>query len=153
MPCQGATPQVFALGVTTVMETKDCRNAAASLHSAGMNRLLFGDNLKWLQDAKVFPDASVDLVYLDPPFNSNANYNVLFKEASGAASQARAEHLGKLRDDLVPFRGPQGAANGSERSQFHAFTDTWEWTREVDDTCTNTSVGELVEALKEARQE
>jgi len=31
-----------------------------------MNRLLFGDNLKWLRDAKLFPDASVDLVYLDP---------------------------------------------------------------------------------------
>jgi len=31
------------------------------------NRLLFGDSLKWLRDAKVFPDASVDLVYLDPP--------------------------------------------------------------------------------------
>lgn len=92
-----------------------------------MNRLLFGDNLKWLRDTKVFPDASVDLVYLDPPFNSNANYNVLFKEASGEASQA----------------------------QFHAFTDTWEWTREVDDTyrdfvdtCPNASVIELAEALK-----
>jgi 16S rRNA G966 N2-methylase RsmD len=35
-----------------------------------MNRLLFGDNLKSLRDAKTFPDASVDLVYLDPPFNS-----------------------------------------------------------------------------------
>jgi site-specific DNA-methyltransferase (adenine-specific) len=92
-----------------------------------MNRLLFGDNLKWLRDTKVFPDASVDLVYLDPPFNSNANYNVLFKEASGESSQA----------------------------QFHAFTDTWEWTREVDDTyrafvdtCPNAGVVELVEALK-----
>ena len=41
-----------------------------------MNRLLFDDNLKWLRDAKMFPDASVDLVYLDPPFNSNADYNV-----------------------------------------------------------------------------
>ena len=92
-----------------------------------MNRLLFGDNLKWLRDTKVFPDASVDLEYLDPPFNSNANYNVLFKETSGADSQA----------------------------QFHAFTDTWEWTAEVDatyhqfiDTCPNASVVELVEALK-----
>jgi 16S rRNA G966 N2-methylase RsmD len=70
-----------------------------SLHFAGMNRLLFGDNLKpkrrgdatvsflpqWLRDTKVFPDASVDLVYLDPPFN--ANYNVLFKEASGKGSR------------------------------------------------------------------
>jgi hypothetical protein len=76
---------------------------------------------------KVFPDASVDLEYLDPPFNSNANYNVLFKETSGADSQA----------------------------QFHAFTDTWEWTADVDatyhqfiDTCPNASVVELVEALK-----
>jgi hypothetical protein len=47
-----------------------------------MNRLLFGDNLKWLRDPKLFPDASVDLVYLGPPFNSNADYNVLFREAS-----------------------------------------------------------------------
>jgi site-specific DNA-methyltransferase (adenine-specific) len=48
-----------------------------------MNWLLFGDNLKRLRDAKVFPDASVDLVYLDPPLSSNANYNVLFKEGGG----------------------------------------------------------------------
>jgi site-specific DNA-methyltransferase (adenine-specific) len=33
-----------------------------------MNRLLFGDNLKWLRDTTIFPNASVDLVYLDPPF-------------------------------------------------------------------------------------
>src|SRR5437773_4091072 len=42
-----------------------------------MNRLYFGDNLKWLSDRKEFPDASVDLVYLDPPFNSNADYNAV----------------------------------------------------------------------------
>jgi hypothetical protein len=34
-----------------------------------MNRLLFGDNLKWLRDAKIFPDASVDLVYLNQLIN------------------------------------------------------------------------------------
>ena len=39
-----------------------------------MNRLYFGDNLGWLRNTKEFPDASVDLVYLDPPFNSNADY-------------------------------------------------------------------------------
>jgi len=39
-----------------------------------MNRLYFGDNLKWLSDRKEFPDASVDLVYLDPPFDSNAEH-------------------------------------------------------------------------------
>jgi len=64
-----------------------------------VNRLYFGDNLKWLSDRKEFPDASADLVYLDPPFNSNADYNVLFREPSGQVSQA----------------------------QFHAFTDTWSW--------------------------
>lgn len=50
-----------------------------------MNRVLFGDNLKWLRDPKLFLDASVGLVYLDPPFNSNADYNVLFREASDEA--------------------------------------------------------------------
>ena len=37
--------------------------------------------VRWLRDKKIFPDASVDLVYLDPPFNSNADYNFLFREA------------------------------------------------------------------------
>jgi 16S rRNA G966 N2-methylase RsmD len=69
-----------------------------------MNRLYFGDNLKWLSDRKEFPDASVDLVYLDPPFNSNADYNVLFREPSGQISQA----------------------------QFHTFTDTLSWADAAD---------------------
>jgi site-specific DNA-methyltransferase (adenine-specific) len=90
-----------------------------------VNRLLFGDNLKWLRDSKIFPDASVDLIYLDPPFNSNADYNVLFREASGEASQA----------------------------QFHAFTDTWNWAdaaqtyAEFVDDCPNTAVVEMMDAL------
>jgi site-specific DNA-methyltransferase (adenine-specific) len=37
------------------------------------------------------PDESVDLVYLDPPFNSNRNYNVLFKDQSGKAAEAQIE--------------------------------------------------------------
>jgi len=37
-----------------------------------VNRLYFGDNLGWFRNMKEFPNASVDLVYLDPPFNSNA---------------------------------------------------------------------------------
>ncbi|MBV9008816.1 MAG: hypothetical protein JO354_06580 [Verrucomicrobia bacterium] len=40
-----------------------------------MNRLYFGDNLEWLRNREEFPNGSVDLVYLDPPFNSNADYN------------------------------------------------------------------------------
>ena len=54
-----------------------------------MNRLLFGDNLKWLRDTKVFPDACVDLVYLDPPFNSKRGYNLLFKSPKGQQSEAQ----------------------------------------------------------------
>jgi site-specific DNA-methyltransferase (adenine-specific) len=40
-----------------------------------------GDNLNWLRDTKLIPDVSVDLGYFDAPFNSNADYNVLFREA------------------------------------------------------------------------
>lgn len=54
------------------------------------NTLYYGDNLDILK--RYVKDESVDLVYLDPPFNSNATYNVLFKEKDGseAASQIRA---------------------------------------------------------------
>ncbi len=51
------------------------------------NTLFYGDNLLVLRDH--IPDASVDLVYLDPPFNSNASYNVLFREKSGEESPAQ----------------------------------------------------------------
>jgi DNA modification methylase len=62
-----------------------------------MNRLYFGDNLPILR-AHV-ADESVDLIYLDPPFNSNAGYNVLFKSPTGESSPAQME----------------------------AFEDTWHW--------------------------
>jgi DNA modification methylase len=66
------------------------------------NKLYFGDNLNILRDHVA--DASVDLIYLDPPFNSNASYNVLFKEKSGEESAA----------------------------QITAFEDTWQWSVEVE---------------------
>src|SRR6266540_902287 len=90
-----------------------------------MNRLYFGDNLKWLSDRREFPDSSVDLIYLDPPFNSNADYNVLFREPSGQVSQA----------------------------QFHAFTDTWSWADAADtyhqfiDNCPENGGVEIMEAF------
>jgi site-specific DNA-methyltransferase (adenine-specific) len=68
----------------------------------GKNKLYFGDNLQILRDNVA--DASVDLIYLDPPFNSNANYNVLFKEKSGEESTA----------------------------QVTAFEDTWQWSVEAE---------------------
>jgi len=45
------------------------------------NTLFYGDNLPILRE--YIPDESVDLIYLDPPFNSNHSYNVLFKDESG----------------------------------------------------------------------
>ncbi|HMO82147.1 MAG TPA: DNA methyltransferase [Pyrinomonadaceae bacterium] len=67
-----------------------------------MNTLYYGDNLKILRD-EIDPE-SVDLIYLDPPFNSNRNYNVLFKDESGTDSQ----------------------------SQITAFEDTWRWGPETE---------------------
>ncbi len=61
------------------------------------NELHFGDNLDVLR--RHIKDESVDLVYLDPPFNSKSAYNVLYKEPSGRASAA----------------------------QVRAFEDTWRW--------------------------
>ena len=52
------------------------------------NTLFYGDNLDILREH--IDDESIDLVYLDPPFNSNATYNVLFKAPTGEGSQARA---------------------------------------------------------------
>ena len=59
--------------------------------------------LVWLRDRNRFPDESVNLIYLDPPFNSNADYNVIFNEMTGEKSKA----------------------------QLQAFDDTWEWEREA----------------------
>lgn len=50
------------------------------------NTLFYGDNLPILREH--FPAESVDLVYLDPPFNSNRNYSVLFRDESGKHSEA-----------------------------------------------------------------
>lgn len=63
------------------------------------NTLFYGDNLIILRNRDYFPNACVDLIYLDPPFNSNRSYNVLFKDESGLESEA----------------------------QITAFDDTWHW--------------------------
>ena len=65
--------------------------------TAQKNRLYYGDNYEVLQ--RYIKDESVDLVYLDPPFNSRQDYNVLFAEKDGSQSS----------------------------SQIHAFEDTCEW--------------------------
>ncbi len=71
------------------------------------NALYYGDNLDVLRES--IASASVDLIYLDPPFNSNANYNVLFRSPAGAGSQAQIE----------------------------AFEDTWEWGEEAEGAISN----------------
>ena len=53
------------------------------------NALYYGDNLDVLRESVAA--ASVDLIYLDPPFNSNADYNVLFRSPAGRGSQAQIE--------------------------------------------------------------
>ena len=50
------------------------------------NTLYYGDCLDWMQQ---WPDECVDLVYLDPPFNSNANYNIIFGAENGTPAQVR----------------------------------------------------------------
>lgn len=63
------------------------------------NRLYYGDNLDILRNHEYFPTECVDLIYLDPPFNSRQDYNALFKDESGRYSDA----------------------------QITAFEDTWHW--------------------------
>ncbi len=57
------------------------------------NKLYFGDNLGILREQVA--DESVDPIYLDPPFNSNATYNVLFRDASGEGSRVRRRFGGR----------------------------------------------------------
>ncbi len=89
------------------------------------NKLYFGDNLDILREH--FAEESVDLIYLDPPFNSNATYNVLFKEHSGERSTA----------------------------QITAFDDTWHWGKESQKTFHELvthgprKVADLVQALSQ----
>jgi hypothetical protein len=58
------------------------------------NQLYYGDNLTVLRD--YIPSASVDLIYLDPPFNSRQDYNVLFAEKDGARSADLTNSLARL---------------------------------------------------------
>ena len=64
-----------------------CQQILGARGYAKMNRLYFGDNLAWLRDRAEFPNESADLVYLDPPFNSNAI--TTFSSAKPAARSAK----------------------------------------------------------------
>jgi site-specific DNA-methyltransferase (adenine-specific) len=87
------------------------------------NTLYYGDNLDVLRQHGI--DNSIDLIYLDPPFNSNRNYNVLFREESGSESEA----------------------------QITAFEDTWHWNLDTERTYNeiiteaNDKIAKTIEAL------
>lgn len=89
-----------------------------------MNTLYYGDNLTVLRNE--IASESVDLVYLDPPFNSQATYNILFKSTAGDNSQAQIE----------------------------AFEDTWHWGEQAEQAFDevihgfNTDAAELLGALR-----
>lgn len=88
------------------------------------NTLFYGDNLPILRE--YIADESVDLIYLDPPFNSNRSYNVLFKDESGQESDA----------------------------QITAFDDTWHWGEDAERTYhdlvenSSDSVSTMISALR-----
>jgi site-specific DNA-methyltransferase (adenine-specific) len=90
------------------------------------NTLFYGDNLPILRDH--IPDESVDLIYLDPPFNSNRSYNVLFKDETGQDSDA----------------------------QITAFDDTWHWGETAEQTYLDLvtqappHVGQMIGALRQS---
>src|SRR6266403_5078218 len=65
------------------------------------NTLYFGDNLKILRDN--IRDESVDLIYLDPPFNSKANYKVLFKSPEPFRTVLRQSRGSFLKPSPFPF--------------------------------------------------
>ena len=86
------------------------------------NHLYYGDNLTILREH--IRDESIDLVYLDPPFNSQATYNVLF-HARGAHN-IRAHVLHNMSTNVVctPARGPRSNGRkmcGSDRGAKHTF--------------------------------
>jgi site-specific DNA-methyltransferase (adenine-specific) len=57
------------------------------------NHLYYGDNLDVLRES--IRDESVDLIYLDPPFNSNATYNILFRAGPGPRRRRRPSFRSK----------------------------------------------------------
>ncbi|TZG26463.1 site-specific DNA-methyltransferase [Sphingomonas montanisoli] len=100
------------------------RGRRPSRSNRALSQLYYGDNLDVLREHVA--DESVDLIYLDPPFNSNANYNVLFRSPTGGQSDAQIE----------------------------AFEDTWHWNDKAEDAFDrvahsgNTKAFDLLNAMR-----
>ena len=95
------------------------------------NSLYYGDNLEVLRNRDDFPNDSIDLIYLDPPFNSKRDYNVIYKTPTGHDSD----------------------------SQITAFEDSWHWGDQAEREYlelvrqTNTDLSELIQALRKFLKE
>src|SRR5579863_1455416 len=106
------------------MPTQHANVRRERMRQMAANRLYYGDNLTILRD--YIASNSVDLIYLDPPFNSNRSYNVLFKNESGAESDA----------------------------QITAFEDTWHWSPAAEETYlylvtkTNDDISKMIAAMR-----
>src|SRR6266481_1101425 len=93
------------------------------LTEARVNALYYGDNLTVLRNE--IERESVDLIYLDPPFNSQATYNVLFRSTAGEQSQAQIEafedtwHWGDEAE--LAFDGVMTSQNGDAAELLRAF--------------------------------
>ncbi len=94
--------------------------------ASGSDILYYGDNLTILRNRNYIKDESVDLVYIDPPFNSNVSYNVLFKGQHGSRAAA----------------------------QIKAFSDTWRWDDGVSESFDEITAGggKVSQALRAFRQ-
>jgi adenine specific DNA methylase Mod len=105
------------------------------------NTLYFGDNLQVLREH--IADESVDLIYLDPPFDSKRDYNLLFKTPKAPKPRQDAQ---EVRQEEPEY--------GYAEAQITAFEDTWHWGQHAEDEFReilqqpNTDVAELMRALR-----
>ena len=76
--------------------------SSPQLTDAPVSTLFYGDNLQVLRNKKLFKDESIDLCYIDPPFNSKRNYNQIYNRIGT-----------------------------EDRAQAQAFVDTWHWSNEI----------------------
>ena len=120
----------------------------SSPSSPAPNKLFYGDNLQVLREH--IADESVDLIYLDPPFNSKRDYNLLFKTPKKPAKATSLSTSGKT---ALTAEEPEADSPYSD-AQITAFEDTWHWNptaeREFSEILKsgNTDVAELMQALR-----
>jgi site-specific DNA-methyltransferase (adenine-specific) len=109
----------------TIPSVQDVREDSGTMQNEPENTLYYGDNLEILR--QYIKDESVDLIYLDPPFNSDRNYNILFKDESGKAADA----------------------------QITVFEDTWHWNETAEKTfselvASNASISRMIKASRDS---